>query len=139
MIESFGVPQDQIAKYAGLAVSTFPLAQTVSAVPWGRASDDYGRRPIILLGLTSTMITSVLWGFSRSIWWAITVRALAGAGNGNVGIIRTAVAEMVPWKELQPRGECLHSLKPACFLAFKVVPGPIILFLWKNRPFTESE
>ena len=30
-------------------------------------------------------------------------RALAGLGNGNVGIIRTTVAEMVPQKELQPR------------------------------------
>lgn len=49
------------------------------------------------------MITSVLWGFSRTLWMAIVVRALQGAGNGNVGIIRTTVAEMVPWKELQPR------------------------------------
>lgn len=87
MIESLDVPKDQVAKWAGIAASMFPLAQTVTAVPWGRASDRYGRKPIILLGLTSTMITSLLWGFSRSITMAIVVRALAGAGNGNVGIM----------------------------------------------------
>ena len=87
MIESLNVPEDQVARWAGIAVSMFPLAQTLTAVPWGRASDRYGRKPIIMLGLTTTMITSLLWGFSRSVWMAIAVRALAGAGNGNVGIM----------------------------------------------------
>lgn len=87
MIESLNVPPDQVAKWAGITVSTFPLAQTMTAILWGRASDIYGRKPILLLGLTSTMITSILWGFSRSIYMAIIVRALAGAGNGNVGIM----------------------------------------------------
>lgn len=87
MIESLHVPPDQVAKWAGITASMFPLAQTITAVPWGRASDKYGRKPIILLGLASTMITSVLWGFSRSLTMAITVRMLAGAGNGNVGIM----------------------------------------------------
>jgi len=34
---------------------------------------------------------------------ALIARMLGGAANGNVGIIRTAVAEMVPQKSLQPR------------------------------------
>jgi MFS family permease len=84
-------------------VSAFPLAQFLTAVSWGRASDRHGRKPVILFSLTCTMITSLLWGFSSSIWMALAVRALAGAANGTVGIIRTSVAEMVPWKELQPR------------------------------------
>ena len=56
-----------------------------------------------MLGLCCTMCTSLLWGFSRSLAWAITARALAGISNGTVGIIRTTVAEMVPQKVLQPR------------------------------------
>ena len=34
---------------------------------------------------------------------AVVARALQGGMNGNVGIIRTMVAEMCPWRELQPR------------------------------------
>jgi MFS family permease len=103
MIESLGVPEAEVARWAGICTSMFPLAQFLTAVSWGRASDRYGRKPVILFSLTCTMITSLLWGFSSSLGMAITVRILAGAANGTVGIIRTAVAEMVPWKELQPR------------------------------------
>ncbi|KAL8797055.1 MAG: hypothetical protein Q9195_000826 [Heterodermia aff. obscurata] len=49
------------------------------------------------------MLSSLLFGFSRSLTWAIAARAFAGSVNGNVGIIRTTVAELVPQKELQPR------------------------------------
>lgn len=56
------------------------------------------------------MITSLMWGFSTNLAIAITARVLAGAGNGNVGIIRTTVAEMVPFKELQPRAFSLMPL-----------------------------
>ncbi|KAK4543274.1 hypothetical protein LTR36_005633 [Oleoguttula mirabilis] len=110
MIESFGVPQSDIGKWAGLATAVFSLAQAFMGIPWGRFSDIYGRKPAILLGLASTMVTSLLWGFSRSLPMAIVARALAGAGNGNVGIIRTTVAEMVPFKELQPRAFSLMPL-----------------------------
>ncbi|KAI9692619.1 MAG: hypothetical protein M1822_006850 [Bathelium mastoideum] len=41
---------------------------------------------------------------------AVIVRAIGGAGNGNVGVIRTAVAELVPWKELQPRAFSIMPL-----------------------------
>ena len=90
-------------------MSIFSLAQCLTGIAWGRASDRFGRKPTIILSLFNTLITTVLWGFSTSLPMAIVVRALAGAGNGNVGVIRTAVAELVPWKELQP-------------LAFSIMP-----------------
>lgn len=103
MIESLGVAPNEVAYYAGIAASVFSLSQAVFAVPWGRASDRYGRKPAILACLTGTMIMTFIWGFSHSLAMAIAVRAAQGIFNGNVGIIRTTVAEMVPWKELQPR------------------------------------
>lgn len=110
MIENLGVPENDVARTAGICVAAFPLAQTLTSIHWGRASDRYGRKPVILLSLTCTMITSLLWGFSTSIGMAIAVRALAGAGNGTVGIIRTTVAELVPFKELQPRAFSIMPL-----------------------------
>ena len=103
MVKSFNVPENKIGKWAGICSAIFSLFQAIFGIPWGRFSDQYGRKPAILLGLTSTMITSLLLGFSVNLPMAIVARALAGAGNGNVGIIRTTVAEMVPFKELQPR------------------------------------
>lgn len=110
MIESFSVPKTKVAYWAGVTSAIFSLAQCATGVIWGRASDRFGRKPAILAGLTWTMFTSVLFGFSTSLPLAIAARALAGAGNGNVGIIRTTVAEMVPQKELQPRAFSIMPL-----------------------------
>jgi MFS family permease len=103
MIESFGVKKQEVAKWAGktppssrvkhmkhethgfigITSAVFSLSQSITAIIWGRASDMFGRKPVILLGLTSTMIMSILWGFSTSLTWAIIARALSGGGNGN--------------------------------------------------------
>lgn len=103
MIAGFGVEQNKVARWAGLTSAVFSLAQSATAVPWGKAADRYGRKPVLIFGLLSTMITFVIWGLSTSLPMAVTVRAIQGGGNGNVGIIRTMVAEMVTEKELQPR------------------------------------
>ncbi|KAH7027754.1 major facilitator superfamily domain-containing protein [Microdochium trichocladiopsis] len=102
MIASFGVDKDAVAQWAGITSAAFSLAQSVTAVWWGRASDRFGRKPVILTGLMCTMLCFLAWGLSTSLTMAITIRAILGASNGNVGIIRTVVAEMVPEKELQP-------------------------------------
>ncbi|KAI1384017.1 MFS general substrate transporter [Hypoxylon trugodes] len=102
MIASFGVERKEVAKWAGITSSAFSLAQSITAVAWGRASDRFGRKPTILCGLLCTMTCFLAWGMSTSLTMAITVRALMGAGNGNVGIIRTTVAEMVTDKASQP-------------------------------------
>ena len=103
MIESFNVPKIKVARWAGFTSAVFSLSQAVTGIFWGRASDKFGRKPVILVGLLCTMLASLLFGFSRTLPEAIAARAFSGSVNGNVGIIRTAVAELVPQKELQPR------------------------------------
>ncbi|EMR62733.1 putative major facilitator superfamily transporter protein [Eutypa lata UCREL1] len=110
MIASFGVEKKDIAKWAGATSSVFSLAQSITAVPWGRASDRFGRKPTILVGLFCTMVCFLIWGVSTSLPMAIAIRAIQGASNGNVGIIRTMVAEMVPERELQPRAFSIMPL-----------------------------
>ena len=103
MIESFGVPRNQVSKWAGITSAVFSLSQAVTGIAWGWASDSFGRKPVILFAMICIMSTSVLFGFSGTLVWAIVARGLAGASCGNVGIIRTMVAELVPYKELQPK------------------------------------
>ncbi|KAK0632997.1 major facilitator superfamily domain-containing protein [Immersiella caudata] len=110
MISSFGVEKDEVARWAGITGAVFSISQSATAVPWGRASDKVGRKPIILIGLASTMCCFLIWGMSTSLPMAIAVRAIMGSGNGNVGIIRTMVAELVPEKELQPRAFSIMPL-----------------------------
>lgn len=83
MIKSFGVEQNKIARWAGLTSGVFSISQSITAVGWGKAADNYGRKPTIVIGLLSTMICFVIWGMSTSLPMAITIRAIQGGGNGN--------------------------------------------------------
>jgi predicted MFS family arabinose efflux permease len=103
MIKSFGVDETNVAKWVGITGAAFSLAQCITAIAWGRASDYFGRKPMVILALFSTMATSLIFGLSTSLPMAIAARAGSGACNGNVGIMRTMVAEMVPEKSLQPK------------------------------------
>ncbi|KAL1985627.1 hypothetical protein VTN96DRAFT_7607 [Rasamsonia emersonii] len=110
MMEFVGVPKNEVARWVGITSATVAGCQCLMGVPWGTFSDYVGRKPAILLGLTFTMIFSLVFGFSTSLPMLLTARAFLGLMNGNVGIIRTMVAEMVPEKELQPRAFSLMPL-----------------------------
>lgn len=110
MIESFGVGTEDTGKWVGICGGSFSFCQFLTAIVWGRASDRFGRKRAVLAGLFSTMVTSVAFGFSESLPAALVARAVAGLGGGNGGILRTAVAELVPQKELQPRAFSIMPL-----------------------------
>ncbi|MCJ1465269.1 hypothetical protein MMC07_003885 [Pseudocyphellaria aurata] len=112
MIESFDVPKNNVAKWAGITAASFSLGQALTGVLWGRASDQWGRKTAILTGVVVAMFSSLMFGFSSTLAMAIAARSLAGVTYGNVGTYRTVVAEIVPEKELQPRA---FSIMPLVF------------------------
>lgn len=87
--------EKKIAKYGGMVSSVYSLGAFLTGLAWGRASDVYGRKPIVLLGLVGTIITIFVFGFSLNIYQVIGARFAGGLLNGNVGVIRTVVAELV--------------------------------------------
>ncbi|KNC50024.1 major facilitator superfamily transporter [Thecamonas trahens ATCC 50062] len=96
MVMSFGVAESdaQVAFYAGVIAASFNFSQFISAFFWGRASDARGRRAVILFGLAGNVITVILFGLSRSFWWAVAARVLSGLSNGNVGVAKSYLAEI---------------------------------------------
>lgn len=81
--------------YAGLLVSAFAMAEACTAMIWGRISDTYGRKPIVLFGLVGVAISSLIFGFAKQYWVALLARVVGGLLNGNVAVMQTMVAEMV--------------------------------------------
>ncbi|KAI9298867.1 MFS general substrate transporter [Neoconidiobolus thromboides FSU 785] len=96
MVKSFHLSENSgdIAYYAGFVASSFAIAQFISGVPWGMLSDKIGRRPVILLGLLGTASSLTLFGLSKSLPFAIVTRSLCGLLNGNVGVIKSMMAEL---------------------------------------------
>ncbi|KAI5305652.1 hypothetical protein KEM56_003746, partial [Ascosphaera pollenicola] len=109
-MRSLGVVENDVAKWVGWTSAVFSICQCITAVPWGSLSDRVGRKPVILTSLCVTMIFNIIFGFSTSLPMAFTARACLGLGNGNVGILRTMVAELVSQKELQPRAFTIMPL-----------------------------
>lgn len=85
----------------------FAAAQLCTAMLWGRFSDRGGRKRILLVGLSGTMLSCLGFGFSTCFWQALVFRMLGGALNGNVGVMRTMISEIVREKKSVPidRGE----------------------------------
>lgn len=103
VIRDLGITDDEkkIGKYGGFVSSVFSLGSFLTGLAWGRAADVYGRKPIILLGLIGTIISTLFFGFSTSIYVLVGSRFAAGLLNGNVGVIRTVVAELATDRQYQ--------------------------------------
>lgn len=65
---------------AGLAVGIYGLTQAILQQPFGKLSDRFGRRPIMLVGLALFAVGGVVSAMSDSIGMLIAGRALQGCG-----------------------------------------------------------
>jgi MFS family permease len=118
------LPDSTIAAQAGILQGCFTGAQCLTGMIWGRVSDAEwgGRKRVLLIGLAGTGISAVGFGFSRSFLVAAGFRAVGGLMNGNVGVIRTMVSEIVKEKKYQSRA---FLLLPMCF-NIGVIVGPVL-------------
>ncbi len=72
--------QNSTPVLAGIAVGIYGLTQAMLQVPMGWLSDRFGRRAVVLLGLTVFMVGSLVAADATSIEQMIVGRALQGAG-----------------------------------------------------------
>ncbi|KIK60236.1 hypothetical protein GYMLUDRAFT_244664 [Collybiopsis luxurians FD-317 M1] len=79
--------------YAGIIESLFFISESLSAYHIGRASDFYGRKPLLLIGPLGLSIAMVIFGLSKSLWGMAIARTLMGVFNGNIGVSKTVMAE----------------------------------------------
>ncbi len=77
----------------GMLVSSFSIAQLLSAPIWGRFSDRYGRRPALIVGLSASAIAYVIFAYSGSLWMLFLSRLVQGSGGGTVSVIQAYVAD----------------------------------------------
>jgi MFS family permease len=77
----------------GLLVSSFSIAQLLSAPIWGRFSDKYGRRPALMVGLGASAVAYVVFAYADSLWLLFLSRIVQGAGGGTVSVIQAYVAD----------------------------------------------
>src|SRR5215471_6410496 len=87
----------------GLIIASYSAMQFIFSPIWGRLSDRYGRRPILLLSTAGAALSYVLFAFSSglnnhqtAIWMMILSRSLAGLFGGNITVAQAYIADITP-------------------------------------------
>src|SRR5438477_5840751 len=73
------------------AFTSYLLTATISGPIYGKLSDLYGRRPILLFAVAVFLIGSLLCGFSQEMWQLVAFRGLQGLGAGALFPVALAV------------------------------------------------
>jgi EmrB/QacA subfamily drug resistance transporter len=79
------------ADYYTWVVTIFLVTSTITVPIYGKLSDLYGRRPLLLFGITLFLVGSALSGLSQTMWQLILFRGLQGLGAGAIFPIALAV------------------------------------------------
>src|SRR6185503_4330132 len=73
------------------AVTVYLLTSTISGPIWGKLSDLFGRRPILLGAVVLFLAGSVGAGLSQEMWQFLLLRGIQGLGGGAVFPVALAV------------------------------------------------
>ena len=79
-LEARKYPGGDDAALVGLAMGIYGLTQGVLQIPFGVASDRFGRKPVMVAGLLIFAAGSALAGWAPTLPWLVAGRALQGAG-----------------------------------------------------------
>jgi DHA1 family tetracycline resistance protein-like MFS transporter len=75
-------------------LAMYSLAQLFAAPLWGRLSDRWGRRPILLISLAGSVVAYLWMGVAYSLWVLFAARFLQGAMAGNIAAAQAYVADV---------------------------------------------
>jgi len=109
----------------GLALGIYGLTQALLQIPFGMASDRFGRRPIVLIGLTLFVAGSVLCAVSDDIFWVTIGRAIQGSGAISAAI--TAWLADATRPEVRTRAMAMIGASIGLSFALSLVLAPVVV------------
>lgn len=106
---------------AAMLVAAFSAASFVFSPLWGRVSDRFGRRPVLLVSLAGTAVGSLLTGVAGGFALLMIGRIVDGASGASVSVAQAAAADLA---QPQDRARLFGLLGAAFGLGF--VAGPAL-------------
>lgn len=90
--DSFGAAPWQIA----MIFSAFSIGSFFGEPFWGRLSDRYGRRPLLISTVSSTCLCYLALSFAPDATTAFVIRFLGGLFSGNGSVVQGYIADVTP-------------------------------------------
>ena len=108
----------------GIALGAYGLTQAVLQVPFGWASDKWGRRPVIYSGLALFAAGSFVAAWAPTIAWTIVGRAVQGSGAVSAAVI--ALTADSTRDAVRTRAMAVIGITIGATFALSLVLGPLL-------------
>lgn len=115
--QSFGASPEAVT----LVAASYTAAQALFGPLWGRLSDRFGRKPILLVTLAGTVVAYALLAMTSSLWMLFAARFIGGAMAANMSVAHALVADITTPEQ---RTRAIARLSGAGGLGF--IAGPAI-------------
>lgn len=90
--KSFDAPGWQI----GLIFAAYSVGAFFGEPFWGRLSDKYGRKPLLISTITGNCLCYLALAFAPNIWAAFAIRLVGGLAAGNGAVVQGYLADVTP-------------------------------------------
>ena len=111
--------------WVGVALGMYGLTQAFMQIPFGLASDRWGRRPVVLAGLSLFVAGSVVCALSDDIFWVTIGRAIQGSGAISAAV--TAWLADATRPEVRTRAMAMVGGSIGLSFALSLVIAPLIV------------
>ena len=99
---------------------SYSLCQLIAAPIWGRLSDRYGRRPILISSMAGACASYFVLGFAPTLVWLVASRMLSGFMAGNISAAMAYAADI---SAPEQRARALGTVGAAIALGFMIGPA----------------
>ncbi|MFQ5972873.1 MAG: MFS transporter [Alphaproteobacteria bacterium] len=116
MALEFGASAQQVT----WLIASFPLMQLGFAPLWGRVSDRWGRKPVLILTFAGSVAALLILAFANALWMLFAARLIAGLTAGNIPAAQAYVADVTP---RQRRAQSMGLVGATFIIGFIVGTG----------------
>lgn len=93
---SFSQTQAEHAQAFLWVAAAFGIANFIGSPVLGALSDQYGRRPVLLLGFFGLALSFFVTASATALWMLVVVRLFSGAMQANISVANAYVADITP-------------------------------------------